>query len=174
MNLPDSFVAFDLETTGFAPPSSRIIEFGAVKIVHGCITDTWQTFVNPDMPIPPAITRLTGIDDLMVCSAPFVEEALPAFLQFADGLPLAAHNARFDMTFVEHDAKRLGLQIRNAVIDTVPLARRLYPRLANHKLGTVARHLNAVQDQEHRGLDDARVVAAIVLNGLERLRMGRE
>lgn len=161
--IPGSFVAFDLETTGFAPPGSRIIEIGAVKVLDGRITETWQRLVNPGCRIPANITELTGITDFMVRDAFPVEMVLPDFLDFVGDLPMAAHNVRFDMSFVLHDAGRMGIILANALIDTVPVARRCFPGLHNHKLGTVARHLDVLGDGEHRGLQDATVVARILL-----------
>ena len=167
IRLPHHFVAFDLETTGLKPPGSRIIEIGAVKVVDGVIADTWQRMVNPGCRIPPMITDLTGITDAMVRDALPVEMVLPAFLDFVGDLPLAAHNIRFDMSFIAHDARCMGLTVPNEQIDTVPLARRCFPSLPNHKLGTVARHLGVLGDAEHRGLEDATVVARILLHALD-------
>lgn len=160
--IPQSFIAFDLETTGFAPPA-RIIEIGAVKVVNGRVIDQYQTFVNPCCAIPENITRLTGIDQSMVCCAPRVEEVLPVFIRFVEELPLAAHNARFDMKFISHEVQKLGIPLRNKVVDTLILSRKYYPMLENHKLNTVARHIGVVNQNEHRGLYDAMVVAEILI-----------
>jgi len=162
-DIPAAFVAFDLETTGLSPNGSRIIEIGAVKVLNGCLGETWQRFVNPGCRIPANITVLTGITDEMVRDAFPVEMVLPDFLDFVGDLPLAAHNIRFDMSFVHHDAVRMGIRVTNSQIDTVPVARRCFPNLPNHKLGTVARHLDVLGDAEHRGLQDAVVVARILL-----------
>ena len=164
--LPGRFVAFDLETTGLSPSNSQIIEIGAVKVQDGRITATWQQFVNPGCRIPPDITLLTGITDDMVRFAYPVERVLPDFLDFLEDLPIAAHNIRFDMSFLLADARRMGLQIPNPQLDTVNIARRCFPGLQNHKLGTVARHLGVLGDVEHRGLDDAMVVAHIMLHAM--------
>jgi len=160
--IPKNFIAFDLETTGFAPPC-RIIEIGAVKVINGSIVERFQTFVNPCCVISRRITDLTGIDQKMVCDAPKIEKALPLFIEFIEDLPIAAHNASFDMKFVNYEAGRLGLSIKNPVIDTLMLSRRYYPELENHKLNTVARHIGVVNQCEHRGLYDAMVVAEILM-----------
>ena len=160
--IPASFVAFDLETTGFNPPGSRIIEIGAVKVVNWEVVETYQKLVNPGCLIPANITILTGIDDRMVFSAFPIEMILPEFLDFVQDFPLAAHNIQFDMGFIRYDARRMGYTLANTLVDTVPLCRRCFPKLTNHKLGTVARHLNALGDAEHRGLQDAMVVARIL------------
>ncbi len=164
--IPTTFVAFDLETTGLSPNGSRIIEIGAVKVENGCLGETWQRFVNPGCRIPAGITALTGITDEMVRDAFPVEMVLPEFLDFVGDLPLAAHNIRFDMSFVNYDANRMGIKVPNPQIDTVPVSRKCFPALPNHKLGTVARHLDVLGDAEHRGLQDAAVVAHILLHAL--------
>lgn len=164
--IPGSFVAFDLETTGLRPIYNQIIEIGAVKVIDGRITETWERLVHPGCLIPPDITRLTGITDDMVRGAGMVEQVLPDFFDFVADLPLAAHNIRFDMGFLQADARRMGHTVGNPCVDTVPIARHCFPGLINHKLGTVARHLGVLGDAEHRGLADATVVARIMLHAL--------
>jgi len=164
--LPVSFVAFDLETTGFQPPSCRIIEIGAVKVINEIVVEQWQRFVNPGCVIPADITALTGIDNSMVIDAFPIEMILPEFLDFAGDLPLAAHNIKFDMNFIQYDAKRIGVVVQNDLFDTVLIGRKIFPNLVNHKLGTVARHLDVLGDTEHRGLQDALVVAKIMIHAL--------
>ena len=104
----EDFVVFDIETTGFSPVNNRIIEIGAVKVCGGEVTERFSTFVNPRVPIPFEIEKLTGIRDDMVADAPSVEEALPGFLEFARGCVLVAHNANFDMSFIMENARRQG------------------------------------------------------------------
>ena len=98
-NLEDSYVVFDLETTGFSPEANRIIEIGAVKVEKGKITDRFSTFVNPQVPIPFKIEELTHINDNMVLDAPVIEKILPEFMEFCQGCAMVAHNAAFDMSF---------------------------------------------------------------------------
>lgn len=160
--IPRDFIAFDLETTGFAPPC-KIIEIGAVKVVNNKIVEEYQTFVNPCCVISRNITCLTGIDQKMVCNAPEIREALPHFIRFIGNMPIAAHNASFDMQFINYEAKKLGCSITNQIIDTLALSRRYYPGLENHKLNTVARYIGVINQREHRGLYDAMVVAGILL-----------
>lgn len=160
--IPRDFIAFDLETTGFAPPC-RIIEIGAVKVVNSKIVDEFQTFVNPCCNISRQITGLTGIDQKMVNKAPKIEEILPAFIYFIGNLPIAAHNASFDMKFIHYEFEKLGYSCSNQVIDSLTLSRRHYPGLENHKLNTVARHIGVINQLEHRGLYDAMVVAGILM-----------
>lgn len=165
--IPKDFIAFDLETTGFAPPC-KIIEIGAVKVINGKVAEQFQTFVNPCCSIPRHITELTGINNKMVFNAPTIEEALPLFIDFVDGLPIAAHNATFDMKFLHFETMKLGCCLSSLVIDTLTLSRRHYPRLENHKLNTVAQYIGVINQSEHRGLYDAIVVAEILLRIAEK------
>ncbi|MDE6202717.1 MAG: PHP domain-containing protein, partial [Lachnospiraceae bacterium] len=104
------FVVFDIETTGFSPVNNRIIEIGAVKVSEGKISDRFSTFVNPDVPIPFEIEKLTGINDSMVLEAPFIEKALPEFLAFCGDAVLVAHNANFDMSFIMENAMQQNIR----------------------------------------------------------------
>ena len=99
-NLDDTYVVFDLETTGFSPDKNKIIEIGAVKVVHGEITERFSTFVNPEVPIPYRIEELTSIRDDMVIDAPKIETILPQFMEFCGDAIMVAHNADFDMSFI--------------------------------------------------------------------------
>lgn len=162
MKIPRDFIAFDFETTGFAPPC-KVIEIGAVKVLDGYITEQFQTFVNPCCTIPRQITELTGIHRQMVIKAPEIESALSRFLNFIGDLPIAAHNAPFDMKFLHYEARRLGYNIENQVVDTLTLSRIHFPGLRNHKLATVAQHIGIISEMEHRGLYDAMVVAGILV-----------
>lgn len=104
-SLKDRYVVFDIETTGFIPSLDKIIEIGAVKVENGQIVDRFSTFVNPKVPIPFRIEKLTGINDNMVIHAPEIEEVLPKFLEFCEGAIMVAHNADFDMSFISANAK---------------------------------------------------------------------
>ena len=135
----DSYVVFDIETTGFSPEKNKIIEIGAVKVVNGQITDKFSTFVNPDVPIPFEIEQLTGINDNMVLSSPGIEVILPQFLEFCKDCALVAHNASFDVSFISWQAAKQGLEFEPTVLDTVAIARQLLPSLNRFKLDTVAK-----------------------------------
>ncbi len=152
-------VAFDIETTGLDRRNDRLTEIGAVILENGEITERFQTFVNPEGPIPFEITRLTGITDDMVQDAPSQEEAIRAFLDFAGGRPLAAHNADFDMGFMKEGCRRYGIPFHSGAIDTLALAQNLLPDLGRYRLNLVARHLNLPDFQHHRAVDDALTVA---------------
>ena len=104
-SLSDTYVVFDLETTGFSSVKDKIIEIGAVKVADGKITDKFSTFVNPKRPIPFEITQLTSITDQMVMEAPAIETVLPQFLEFVGDAVLVAHNASFDVGFIEQNCR---------------------------------------------------------------------
>ena len=140
--LDDDYVVFDLETTGFSPDVNKIIEIGAVKVQKGKITDRFSTFVNPQVPIPFNIEKLTSINDEMVISAPVIEDILPEFMEFSKDCVMVAHNADFDMSFIKKNCERIGIPCDPTIVDTVALARVLLPKLNRFKLDTVAKALN--------------------------------
>ncbi|MFW5470127.1 DEDD exonuclease domain-containing protein [Knoellia sp. CPCC 206435] len=163
-----TFVVVDLETTGGSPSECGITEIGAVKVRGGEVLGEFQTFVNPGEPIPAFITVLTGITDAMVRDAPRVEPALVAFLEFAAGSVLVAHNAGFDISFLKAACARADRDWpRFPVVDTVHLARQLVSRdeVPNHRLGSLARLFGATTVPDHRALHDARATVD-VLHGL--------
>ncbi len=169
-SLDGPIVAFDIETTGLNPKTERLTEIGAVLLEGGEITERFQTFVKPEKPIPPEITQLTGITDEMVADAPTQEEALRAFLAFADGRPLAAHNAPFDMGFLAEGCARYGIDFTATSLDTLALAQNLLPDLSRYKLDLLARHLELPDFQHHRAVDDALTVAYLLIAFREKLR----
>ena len=154
-NLDDTYVVFDLETTGFSPEKNKIIEIGAVKVEHGEITDRFSTFVNPEVPIPYRIEELTSIRDDMVIDAPKIETILPQFMEFCGDAIMVAHNADFDMSFIIKNCERQGIEKDFTIIDTVALARILMPQLNRFKLDTVAKALGVSLENHHRAVDDA-------------------
>ena len=168
--LDDTFVVFDIETTGFSAAEDRIIEIGAVKITDGAIVDRFSTFVNPEVPIPFEIQQLTHITDDMVLEAPKIEEALPAFLDFVGESALVAHNAGFDVGFIEQNCVRLGRSRTFTSVDTVGLARVLLPTLSKYKLNIVAKALNISLENHHRAVDDAAATAEIYVKFIEMLK----
>lgn len=167
-----TFVVVDLETTGGNPAECGITEIGAVRVRGGVVLGELQTFVDPGCAIPPFIQTLTGITDAMVRDAPRIDAALPAFLEFARGAVLVAHNARFDIGFLKAAAERTatpwpGFQ----VLDTVHLARQLVTKdeAPNHKLATLARVFGASVQPTHRALDDARATVDVLHGLIERV-----
>ncbi len=164
------FVVFDIETTGFSPIHNRIIEIGAVKIENGEMTGKFSTFVNPDVPIPFEIEKLTGINDEMVIGAPMIEQVLPQFMEFCQGAVLVAHNANFDMGFIMENAARLGLPRDFTYVDTVGIARLLLPHQAKHTLDAVAKTLGISLENHHRAVDDAQATAEIFVKFIPMLK----
>mgnify|MGYP000814306987 CR=1 FL=1 len=160
-SLQDTYVVFDIETTGFSPLVNKIIEIGAVKVEKGNITERFSTFVNPEVPIPFHIENLTGIKDDMVITAPVIAEVMPEFLVFCDGAVMVAHNADFDMSFIKYNCDRLSIPYDFTIADTVAMARMLLPNLNRFKLDTVARALNISLENHHRAVDDAACTAEI-------------
>ncbi len=169
-DLDADFVVFDIETTGFSPVNNRIIEIGAVKVEKGAVTERFSSFVNPDVPIPFEIEKLTGINDSMVMDAPPIEEVLPNFLAFCEGCVLVAHNASFDMSFIMENCRRQGLSDRFTYVDTVGIARILLPNQAKHTLDAVAKTMGVSLENHHRAVDDAEATAHIFEKFIPRLR----
>ena len=157
--LRDSYVVFDIETTGFSPVQNRLIEIGGVKVVEGKIVDRFSTFVNPRVPIPFRIEQLTSINDEMVMDAPGIEEVLPEFLKFCEGTIFVAHNANFDMSFIMENAAQLNIELHPTYVDTVGIARVLLPHQAKHTLDAVAKTMGVSLENHHRAVDDAEATA---------------
>ena len=167
--LEDDFVVFDIETTGFSPVNNRIIEIGAVKVCGGEVVDRFSTFVNPQVPIPFEIEKLTSIRDDMVMDAPLIEEVLPRFLEFCRDCVLVAHNANFDMSFIIENSRRQGLPTDYTYVDTVGIARVLLPNQSKHTLDAVAKTLNISLENHHRAVDDAECTAWIFVKFIKML-----
>ena len=169
-DLEGTYVVFDIETTGFSAVTDRIIEIGAVKVEDGKITDKFSTFVNPKRPIPFRITELTSITDEMVISSPDIETILPQFIEFIGDAVLVAHNASFDVGFIEQNCKRQKIEADFTYVDTVALARVLLPALNRFKLDTVAKALNISLENHHRAVDDAGCTAEIFVKFVQMLK----
>jgi DNA polymerase III epsilon subunit family exonuclease len=165
------FVVFDLETTGAKAPPCRITEIGAYRVRNGEVTERFQTLVNPETPIPPFITSLTGITDEMVREAPKFAEIAHDFLSFIGGSILVAHNSGFDMRFLNSEIGRVfgGYRMANPCLCTVLLSRKLLPDIVNHKLKTVAEHYSIDLVNHHRASADAYATAHIFVNLLAKL-----
>ena len=168
--LSGSFVVFDTETTGLNTQMDKLIEISAVRVENGKITEAFDTFVDPAMPIPAKVVELTGINDGMVAGAPDPDTALKQFLEFAGDRVLVAHNAHgFDIPILQAAARRAGVEFRNPYIDSLPMAQALYPGLGNYKLDTVNKYLELPKFNHHRAGDDAAALAAIFCKMLEDL-----
>ncbi|HEV2801890.1 MAG TPA: exonuclease domain-containing protein [Pyrinomonadaceae bacterium] len=166
------YVVIDVETTGAKTPPARITEIGAYRVCGGRIVAEFQTLVNPQMPIPSFIVSLTGITDAMVKSAPLFSEVAADLLGFIDRAVLVAHNAPFDVRFLNHEIARVfpGKRMFNAQICTVSLSRRVVPDLVNHRLHTVAEHFSVPIVNRHRAAGDAAATAEVFLRLLELLQ----
>ncbi|SNV75897.1 DNA polymerase III PolC [Clostridium cochlearium] len=168
--LDDTYVVFDIETTGFSNKNDKIIEIGAVKIKEGKIIDKYSTFVNPERIIPEKIVELTGIQDYMVKDAPKIEEVLPEFMEFVADSILVAHNANFDVSFIKKNCKDMGINFNSPILDTIPLCKFLYPELKRYKLNIVAKHLGIPLLNHHRAVEDAKTTGDILLRAFEDLK----
>ncbi|MDT7542674.1 MAG: polymerase subunit alpha, Gram-positive type [Acidobacteriota bacterium] len=159
------YVVFDIETTGSKTPPCRIMEIGAYRVSGGRIVAEFESLVNPLSPIPSFISMLTGIDDEMVAHAPLFDEIVHELLDFIGSSVLIAHNAAFDVRFLNHEIARLypGRKMRNPALCTVSLAKRVVPELANHRLHTVADHFNVSIRGRHRAPGDARATAEVFI-----------
>jgi DNA polymerase-3 subunit alpha (Gram-positive type) len=165
------FVVFDLETTGAKAPPCRITEIGAYRVKNGEVTEEFQTLVNPEMPIPPFITQLTGISDAMVADAPLFADVVHDFLGFIGDSILVAHNSGFDMRFLNYEISRIfeDYRVANPCLCTVLLSRKLLPDIVNHKLKTVAEHYSIDLVNHHRASADAFATAHIFVNLITQL-----
>jgi DNA polymerase-3 subunit epsilon len=167
-------VVIDIETTGLSPRRGhRIIEIGAIAIENGHPTEEFCRLVKIDRKIPPEVQRIHGITDEMLAGEPMAEEILPRLYDFLGDGVIVAHNARFDVGFLRHEFGRLSLPLKNRSVCTLEMSRHLYPRLPNHKLDTVYRHLFGeirTGIRRHRALDDARMAARIwmEMQGMQR------
>lgn len=161
--IEDTFVVFDIETTGLSSKNDKIIEIGAVKIKAGVIIDTFSTFVNPEMRIPNKIIDLTSINNDTVKDAPTIEEVLPNFMNFIEDSILVAHNANFDVSFIKKNCRDIKVECNNSVMDTVLLSKFLIPELKKYKLNVICKHLDISLENHHRAVDDAKAAADIML-----------
>lgn len=165
------FVVFDLETTGVMAGPCRVTEIGAYRVKNGHVTDEFQSLVNPETPIPPFITHLTGISNEMVADAPVFADIAHDLLEFIGDSILVAHNSGFDMRFLNYEISRVfgDYRIANPCLCTVKLSRKLLPEIPNHKLKTLAQHYQVDLVNHHRAAADARATAHIFVNLLAKL-----
>lgn len=169
----DSFVIVDLETTGLSPLNSEIIEIGAIKVVNNEVVDTMDVFVRPSRPLSPFTTRLTGITNEMVDEGLSIKQALKVFEEFSDGMRLMAHNAKFDMGFLDtYMRKNLGKAAPTNTLDTLAMSRAIVKDVPNHKLGTLATHFNIDYSGAHRSLRDCEITLE-VYNNIRKIYEGR-
>lgn len=155
------FTAFDTETTGLSSKYEKIIEIGAVKFDKNGIIDTYSVLINPEKVISSNITSITGITNQMVCNCPTFSEITPSFLNFINETKLVAHNAKFDISFVNAELEKTPYNnLRKSqcnAVDTVKVSQKVFPALPCYKLQELAKHFNIKVDAAHRAYDDARV-----------------
>lgn len=165
------FVVFDFETTGAKTPPCRVTEIGAYRVADGEIGESFHSLVNPEVPIPAFITALTNIDDEMVKNAPKFREIAGDFLEFVGNSVLVAHNAMFDMRFLNVEVGRIHLnyKVANPYLCTVRLSRKLVTEVENHKLSTMANYYSINLENHHRASDDALATAKVFIKLLELL-----
>ena len=150
----DSYVVFDIETSGLNPHKDKIIEIGAVKYINNEKTEEFSYLIDPEINISEIITRVTGLTDKDLKGQKKIEEVLPLFLDFIEDLPIIGHNVRFDYDFIEANIKRLNLEhLKNKIIDTLFLSRITIYDSKNHKLETLKEYLNLDYDS-HRAIAD--------------------
>ena len=150
------FIAFDLETTGTVAGVDQIVEIGAVRYVGNQPDATYSTLIDPRKSMPAGATAVNGITDDMLVGKPFIEDLLASFGEFCGDLPLVAHNAPFDTQFLKSDIEKHEIPgPRGIVLDTLPISRKVFPGLANYKLGTLIQHLDIPAGQFHRAEEDA-------------------
>ncbi len=148
------YCILDIETTGLSFRTEKITELGAVIYKNGEIIDEFECFVNPEKPIPEEVVKVTNITDEMVKDAETIENILPKFLEFIGDRIIVAHNADFDVGFIKYNAEKIGIKLENTYIDTLRLAKDLFPDYKKYKLGIIAENLGIKVDVAHRALDD--------------------
>ncbi|MCR2820683.1 PolC-type DNA polymerase III [Lederbergia panacisoli] len=162
------YIVFDVETTGLSAIYDTIIELAAVKIQNGEVIDKFESFANPHHPLSATTIELTGITDDMVNDAPEVEEMLQKFYEWSEDAIYVAHNASFDMGFLNTGFQKIGIgKSKNPVIDTLELARFLYPEFKNHRLNTLAKKFDIELTQHHRAIYDAEATGYLFLKMLK-------
>jgi DNA polymerase III subunit alpha, Gram-positive type len=163
-----TYVVFDVETTGLSAVYDTIIELAAVKIKDGEIIDRFESFANPHHPLSATTIDLTGITDDMVRDAPEINDVLHDYAKWVEDDILVAHNASFDMGFLNAGYQKAGLpKASNPVIDTLELARLLYPQFKNHRLNTLAKKFDVELTQHHRAIYDAEATGYLLLKMLK-------
>ena len=158
----NSFVCFDFETTGLSK-EAKIIEIGAVKVKDGYLVSRYSSLVDPGVMLDPMITQITGITDEMLMGKPTIEQLMPSFYEFAENLPLVAHNAPFDCRFLERDALACGFHFDQDVFDTLSFARKVLPKQPSYKLGTLTALLGIPLNDAHRAWCDAEATARLYM-----------
>lgn len=163
----NEYVVFDIETTGLSSINDMITEIGAIKVRDGNVVETFSQLINPERPISEFITNLTGITNEMVTDKPKINQVINSFNEFIGSSVLVAHNATFDIGFIREQMRLVNLELENPILDTLELARTIFPTLKNHKLDTLAKHLDVNLENHHRALDDAQATKDILFKTLD-------
>ena len=167
----EEFVVFDIETTGLNSHTNKIIEIGAVKIKAGRIIDRYSQLINPGISIPYHITEITSITNEQVANQPKIDEVIGKFVEFIGDAVLVAHNAPFDMGFIKRDIKEyLNIDLENSVIDTLQMARDLFPDFKKYGLGDLNKSLGLALEKHHRAVDDSQATANMFIIFLEKYK----
>ena len=165
-----TYCVLDLETTGISITTEKITEVGIMKVKNGEVIDEFEIFVNPEKPIPQRVVEVTNITDEMVKDAETIDKVFPKVLEFVGDSIIVAHNASFDVGFLKHNAKLLGYEFNNTYIDTLPLAKDLFPDLKKYKLGKIADSLGIEVDVAHRALADVDTTVKVFNVMLKKLK----
>ena len=167
----EEFVVFDIETTGLNSHTNKIIEIGAVKIKAGRIIDRYSQLINPGISIPYHITEITSITNEQVANQPKIDEVIGKFVEFIGDAVLVAHNAPFDMGFIKRDIKEyLNIDLESSVIDTLQMARDLFPDFKKYGLGDLNKALGLALEKHHRAVDDSQATANMFIIFLEKYK----
>lgn len=169
-SLDTTYCVLDLETTGFSFRTEKITEIGIMKVKNGEVIDEFECFVNPEKPIPQRVVEVTHITDDMVKDAETIDKVLPKVLDFIGDSVIVAHNADFDVGFLKYNAKQLGLSLENTYLDTLRLAKELFPDYKKYKLGVIAENLGIEVLVAHRALDDVDTTVKVFKVMIEKLK----
>lgn len=165
IHIPNSYIIFDIETTGLDPRYNEIIEIAAIKIVNNMKVDTFSTLVKPEYEVKGYITKLTGITNEMLNKAPLLNEVLPDFIKFIGEDIIVGHTVNFDINFIYDNSEKLKLPLlKNDFIDTLRLSKKLIPELSSYKLSNLADYFNINKDGNHRALKDVEITHELLNN----------
>ena len=169
-DIDGEYCVLDLETTGLSFRTEKITEVGIIKIKNGEIIDEFECFVNPEKPIPPEVVNVTNITDDMVKNAETIDKVIPKIIDFIGDSVLVAHNADFDLGFLKHNFAECGYSLDNTYIDTLRLAKVVFPEMKRYKLGLIAEKLDIKVEVAHRALDDVKTLVAVFNVMIEKLK----
>lgn len=157
------FIVLDIETTGLSRYTNKVTEIAAVKVKNDKIIDQFHSLINPEQKIPSFITKLTGIDNEMVKDSPKIHEILPLFKEFLGDHVLVAHNAGFDVGFLNHNLREyIAEELSNEIICTVKLANRIPLTTENRKLKTLCEYFKIKNESEHRAMGDTKATTELI------------